>query len=166
MADLIDRQELRRAMYHEAFDKDTKDQRWDSGCWIRYRMFERIIDSIPSAQPDVLACGTGELNVLDTNVGDMISRQAAITLPVTPKEHREYQTFNLDDAYEQGWNDLQKCIESLPSAQRTGRWIGREFGYCSCCGHEGCASDIWSGCKKDHMFCPNCGARMEAKNDE
>lgn len=50
---------------------------------------------------------------------DVISRQAAITLPVIPKEHREYQTFNLDDAYEQGWNDLQKCIESLPSAQPT-----------------------------------------------
>ena len=48
---------------------------------------------------------------------DLISRQAAITLPVMPKEHREYQTFNLDDAYEQGWDDLQKCIESLPSAQ-------------------------------------------------
>ena len=38
-------------------------------------------------------------------------------MPVMPKEHREYQTFNLDDAYEQGWNDLQKCIEALPSAQ-------------------------------------------------
>ena len=49
---------------------------------------------------------------------DLISRQAAITLPVMPKEHREYQTFNLDDAYEQGWNDLQKCIELLPSAQQ------------------------------------------------
>jgi len=51
---------------------------------------------------------------------DCISRQAAITLPVIPKEYREYQTSNLDDAYEQGWNDLQKCIESLPSAQQ---WI-------------------------------------------
>lgn len=50
-------------------------------------------------------------------MNDIISRQAAITLPVIPKEHREYQTFNLDDAYEQGWNDLQKCIEALPSAQ-------------------------------------------------
>lgn len=51
---------------------------------------------------------------------DLISRKAAITLPVIPKKYREYQTSNLDDAYEQGWNDLQKCIESLPSAQQ---WI-------------------------------------------
>ncbi len=54
---------------------------------------------------------------------DSISRQAAITLPVMPKEHREYQTYNLDDAYEQGWFDLQKCIEELPSAQPEPKWI-------------------------------------------
>ena len=48
---------------------------------------------------------------------DAISRREAITLPVMPKEHREYQTYNLDDVYEQGWFDLQKCIEELPSAQ-------------------------------------------------
>ena len=50
-------------------------------------------------------------------MNDLISRQAAITIPVTPKEDREYQTFNLDDAYEQAWDDLQKRIEQLPSAQ-------------------------------------------------
>ena len=68
---------------------------------------------------------TGEMTMEDfkktcgkeISASDLISRQAAITLPVMPKEHREYRTFNLDDAYEQGWNDLQKCIESLPSAQ-------------------------------------------------
>jgi len=48
---------------------------------------------------------------------DLINRQAAITIPVTPKEDREYQTYNLDDAYEQAWDDLQKRIEQLPSAQ-------------------------------------------------
>ena len=56
MSDLIDRQELRRAMYQEAFEKDSEDQRWDSGCWIRYRMFERVVDSIPSAQPEIIRC--------------------------------------------------------------------------------------------------------------
>ena len=53
-------------------------------------------------------------------MSDLISRQAAITIPVTPKEDREYQTFNLDDAYEQAWDDLQKRIEQLPSAEQ---WI-------------------------------------------
>lgn len=50
-------------------------------------------------------------------MSDLIDRQAAITLPVMPKEHRKYQTHNLDDAYEQGWFDLQECIENLPSVQ-------------------------------------------------
>ena len=27
------------------------------------------------------------------------------TIPVLPKEYREYQTSNLDDAYEKGWED-------------------------------------------------------------
>lgn len=62
---------------------------------------------------------------------DLISRLAAITLPVMPKEHREYQTFNLDDAYEQGWNDLQKCIELLPTEQERIDAAYKE-GYCDC----------------------------------
>ena len=48
-------------------------------------------------------------------MNDLISRQAAITIPIKPKEHREYQTNNLDDAYEQGWEDLQALVAKLPS---------------------------------------------------
>ena len=50
-------------------------------------------------------------------MNDIIYRSSAITLPVMPKEYRKYQTQNIDDAYDQGWYDLQKCIEQLPSAQ-------------------------------------------------
>ena len=53
----------------------------------------------------------------ETHACDLIDRQAATTIPVMPKEHRHYQTFNLDDAYEQGWYDLQECIENLPAVQ-------------------------------------------------
>lgn len=56
-------------------------------------------------------------------MSDLISRQAAVTIPILPKEHREYQTMNLDDAYELGWFDYQKCIEDLPSAQPEPQWI-------------------------------------------
>ena len=52
MSDLISRQALRDAMYHEAFETDTEMQRWDSGCWIRYKLFENIIDNLPSAEPE------------------------------------------------------------------------------------------------------------------
>lgn len=48
---------------------------------------------------------------------ELIEKQAAITMPVMPKEHRAYQTLSVDGVYEQGWHDCQTCIEDLPSAQ-------------------------------------------------
>ena len=41
---LIDAYELSRKMYEEAFIKDSDFQRWDSGCWIRYKMFENALN--------------------------------------------------------------------------------------------------------------------------
>lgn len=45
---LIDGEALRKAMYHEAFETDSDMQKWDSGCWIRYKMFEIAIESAPT----------------------------------------------------------------------------------------------------------------------
>lgn len=47
----IDADALREAMYHEAFETDSDLQKWDSGCWIRYKMFERLRDSAPVVIP-------------------------------------------------------------------------------------------------------------------
>ena len=44
---LIDADALERAMYEEAFEKDSDMQRWDSGCWIRYKLYERVLDAQP-----------------------------------------------------------------------------------------------------------------------
>lgn len=49
--DLIDIDKLSDAMYHEAFEMDSYWQKWDSGCWIRYKMFERLRDSVPVVIP-------------------------------------------------------------------------------------------------------------------
>ena len=54
----IDADALRERMYHEAFETDSKDQRWDSGCWIRYKMFERNIEAIPTADVVEVKRGT------------------------------------------------------------------------------------------------------------
>ena len=39
---------LRARMYHEAFETDSDMQKWESGCWIRYKMFERMEEAAPT----------------------------------------------------------------------------------------------------------------------
>lgn len=48
MSDLIDRAALKEVLYHEVFETDSGEIRWDSGCWIRYHLAERVINSLPS----------------------------------------------------------------------------------------------------------------------
>ena len=72
------------------------------------------------------------------------------------------------DFYNMGIRTLRRMIEDIPAADvqpvKHGRWVGRELGYCTCCGHRGCASDIWDGCG-DIYYCPNCGARMDGEEN-
>lgn len=49
--DLIDRDAFRKTMYHDTFETDSDLQKWESGCWIRYKMFERNIESAPVVIP-------------------------------------------------------------------------------------------------------------------
>ena len=46
--DLVDIKQLDRQMYHMTFEMDTELQKWDSGCWIRYKLYENIRDAIPT----------------------------------------------------------------------------------------------------------------------
>ena len=48
---IIDADALIDRMYHDAFETDTDMQKWDSGCWIRYKMFENAIDDAPTIEP-------------------------------------------------------------------------------------------------------------------
>lgn len=48
---LIDADALRAKMYHEAFETDSPMQKWDSGCWIRYKMFERMEEAASTIIP-------------------------------------------------------------------------------------------------------------------
>lgn len=51
---LIDADALQATMYHEAFEKDSDLQKWDSGCWIRYKLFEKCIDAAPTIDVEAL----------------------------------------------------------------------------------------------------------------
>ena len=42
--------------------------------------------------------------------------RASLDIPVLPKEYRNYSTFNLDDAYEDGWNEAIACLLKIPTA--------------------------------------------------
>ena len=54
---LIDADVLREVMYHEAFEKDTDMQKWDGGCWIRYKMFENAIENAPTIEAEPVKRG-------------------------------------------------------------------------------------------------------------
>ena len=49
---LIDADALSARMYHDAFETDSDMQKWDSGCWIRYKMFENAIEDAPTIKPE------------------------------------------------------------------------------------------------------------------
>ena len=55
MGRLIDADKLSADMYHEAFVKDSDMQKWDSGCWIRYKMFENVLKAQPTVEPEVIS---------------------------------------------------------------------------------------------------------------
>ena len=82
MGRLIDADKLSADMYHEAFEKDSDMQKWDSGCWIRYKMFENVLKAQPTVEPDTtthdsIPAETGK-NDGDRTSGDCISRTQAI----------------------------------------------------------------------------------------
>lgn len=90
-------------------------------------------------------------------MAEYIEKQAVISLPVLPKEHRHYQTMNLDDAYEDGWFDAIECVEKIPPADvrpvDVGLWLRvGNTGLASCrCGF---ITDRYS----TYRYCPNCGS--------
>lgn len=53
----IDADVLRGRMYHDAFETDSDMQKWDSGCWIRYKMFEKALEEAPTVDAEpVVRC--------------------------------------------------------------------------------------------------------------
>lgn len=45
---LIDADALSARMYHDSFEIDSDMQKWDSGCWIRYKLFEKNLEDTPT----------------------------------------------------------------------------------------------------------------------
>lgn len=54
---LIDAEKFESRMYHEAFETDSDLQKWDSGCWIRYKMLEQNIQKVETIIEEKLESG-------------------------------------------------------------------------------------------------------------
>ena len=107
-------------------------------------------------------------------MAEYIDKTVALSIREPPKSNRYYQTDNLDDAYEQGWDEALSYIEKIPAADvapvRHGRWIqvivhvefedgfvDRVEEYCSAC-HE-------PNERRCTYFCHNCGAKMDLPDE-
>ena len=146
----IDADKLSADMYHEAFVKDSDMQKWDSGCWIRYKMFENVLKAQPAVEaPDI-------------NVGNMdaISRQAV--KDIFTELYGISAIGSVFDKHE--WKDIcETTANELPSVQperKTGQWIlDRSGSYCCSKCMEPCASYVMM--KPRDKFCKMCGSRNE-----
>lgn len=43
-------EDLRSEMYEAAFEEDSGLQKWDGGCWIRYKLFENVLEKLPTVK--------------------------------------------------------------------------------------------------------------------
>ena len=48
---LIDSDALMHAIYHRAFEMDG-DTMWQSGCWVRYRAVEQVVNEQPTIEQE------------------------------------------------------------------------------------------------------------------
>lgn len=69
-------------------------------------------------------------------MAEYIERDAAMLTPILPKEYRQYQTENLDDAYEQGWLDAIDNLKNAPAADVV------EATRCKDCRHHSAAAGV------------------------
>lgn len=183
MIDLIDRQAaIDRIEEHLRFGDELYPlTETDEILNYAFEIAASCVYNLPSAQPEIIACGQGEL-VQDGSrlVQDLISRQAAIRWVKT--ECNPYGKPTLD------FESSKKVIEHLkqmPSAQpdydlsdysdrlwkaayergkaeaevKHGKWIkvGDNSYRCSVCGDVSC-------CMGD--YCPDCGAKMRKETED
>lgn len=98
---------------------------------------------------------------------DLISRQAA--LYSYQEVCNKVKCSECKATNEDGDCKLERWIKELPSAERRGRWVVKhgvlagdgiygDMGECSVCGLH-LRNYEWD-------YCPNCGARMEALNED
>lgn len=111
---LIDADALGNRMYHESFEKDSDLQRWDGGCWIRYKLFEQVLRAAPTIDPTHIAPS----NALDISV--CVDKQAVIdqiNRLINDKHHIKIGTSTFRDGVIDGYARVLSMVNRLPSVQ-------------------------------------------------
>ena len=96
MFDYIKRKHIEQRMYYEAFENDASyDEKnpmakWDSGLWIRYKLFENVLASIPSA------------DVIESKLGKWIYQ-------FRDSENEEYRCSRCNCIGDNGWAFCPHC---------------------------------------------------------
>mgnify|MGYP006316011851 FL=1 len=111
-----------------------------------HKHFLTLLTSFPTIQPVAT----------DTNVDDIISRQAAIDGKISIQCANGVEIYS-DEAVP------VEYLKALPSAQpgKTGRWIGK-YPFTSACSE--CNYFIHASKVKVFAYCPNCEADMRKEN--
>lgn len=100
-------------------------------------------------------------------MAEYIEREAAMLTPVLPKEYRRYQTYNLDDAYELGWEDALNNLKNAPAADVAPVVRCRDCIYTrKLYGRLVCKYGTCSGCiLREDFFCANGVTRKDGDSD-
>ena len=143
MPRLIDADALSARMYHDAFETDSDMQKWDSGCWIRYKMFENAIADAPTVDAvEVVRCKDCWVFHQDETWNHKKGLCGWFDIPV-------------------GVNDFCSMGDRREDAEpvRHGHWCSTwdMTVKCSECG--------WFAGGK-YNYCPHCGAKMDEVEDD
>lgn len=102
---LIDADAFRHQMYQEVFEKDSNDQKWDSGCWIRYRLFEKVLEKQPAVDAiEIIKCKDCKHRILNKHYGEKGHLQI--------KAYCELDTGNPFDVSRDSGNDNWFCADA------------------------------------------------------
>lgn len=71
---LIDADALKRELYHVAFETDTPLQKWDSGCWLRYKLVEICINKAPTVNAVEVKDIEAEVKNLKLNLASLYGK--------------------------------------------------------------------------------------------
>lgn len=96
---LIDADAFRHRMYHEVFEKDSIDQRWDSGCWMRYRLFDKVLEEQPTVDAvEVIKCKDCKYGKYDIADRGMYCSRNCVVLDTYESDYCSYAERRKDES--------------------------------------------------------------------